>query len=116
MIAKSKHAMAEFEILKEEFLQDVTTVEMDEIPPGLVLKWDRAGLKSVPSNTWAMEEQGLKRVDVAGANDKWQITAIFVILWSEIFCLSRSFTRVKPHSAILSLNICLTGTSHSLIH
>ena len=77
MIAKSKHAVAEFESLKEEFLQDVTTVEMDEIPPGLVLKWDRAGLKNVPSNTWAMEEQGLKRVDVAGANDKWQIIAVF---------------------------------------
>ena len=75
MIAKSKHAVAEFESLKEEFLQDVTTVEMDEIPPGLVLKWDWAGLKIVPSNTWAMEEQGLKRVD--GANDKWQITAVF---------------------------------------
>ena len=70
--------MAEFECLKEEFLQDVvTTVEMEEIPPELILNWDQTGLKIVSSNTWTMEEQGSKRVDVAGANDKRQITAVF---------------------------------------
>ena len=31
--AKSKHAIADFDQLKEEFLEDVTTVEMEEIPP-----------------------------------------------------------------------------------
>ena len=36
--ATSKHAMAEFQQLKEEFLQDVvTTVEMEEILPELIL-------------------------------------------------------------------------------
>ena len=70
--------MTEFERLKEEFLQDVvTTVEMKEIPSELILNWDQTGIKIVPSNTWTMEEQGSKRVDVAGANDKRQITAVF---------------------------------------
>jgi hypothetical protein len=78
MTAKSKHAVAEFECLKEEFLLEVvTTVEMEEIPSELVLNWDQTGIKIVPSNTWTMEEQGSKRVDVAGANDKRQITAVF---------------------------------------
>ena len=76
--AKSKHAVAEFQRLKEEFLQDVvTTVEMEEIPSELILNWDQTGIKIVPSNTWTMEEQGSKQVDVAGSNDKWQITAVF---------------------------------------
>ena len=76
--AKSRYAVTEFERLKEEFLQDVvTTVEMEEIPSELILNWDQTGIKIVPSNTWTMEEQGSKRVDVAGANDKRQITAVF---------------------------------------
>ena len=48
---KSKHAVAEFNRLKD-FLQDVvTTVEMEEIPPKCILNWDQIGLKIVPSNT-----------------------------------------------------------------
>ena len=59
--AKSKHAMAEFQRLKEQFLQDVvTTVEMEEIPSELILNWDQTGIKIVPSNTWTMEKQGTK--------------------------------------------------------
>ena len=59
--AKSKYAVAEFQHLKEEFLQDVlTTVEMEEIPSELILNWDQTGIKIVPSNTWTMEEQGSK--------------------------------------------------------
>ena len=39
--AKSKHAIADFDRLKEEFLEDgVTTVGMEEIPPELILNWD----------------------------------------------------------------------------
>ena len=76
--AKSKHAVVEFERLKEEFLQEVVaTVEMEEIPSELVLNWDQTGIKIVQSNTWTIEEQGSKRVDVARANDKRQITAVF---------------------------------------
>ena len=56
-IAKSKHAVAEFQRLKEEFLQYVvTTVEMEEIPSELILNWDQTDR----SNIW----------DVAHARDK----------------------------------------------
>ena len=84
---------------------------MEEIPPELILNWDQTGLKIVPSNTRTIEEQGLKRVDVAGANDKQQITAGFCGSLVGDFL---SFTRVKPHTAILTLNFRLTGTSHTL--
>jgi len=64
--------------MKETFLNDiVATVEMEEIPAELILNWDQTGIKIVPSNTWIMDQQGSKRVQVAGANDKRLITAIF---------------------------------------
>ena len=69
--AKSKHTIADFTRLKEEFLQDVVaTLEMEEIPPELILNWDQTGIKIVPRNTWTMDQQGVKRVEVCGANDK----------------------------------------------
>ena len=50
---------------------------MEEIPAELILNWDQTGIKFVPSYTWTMDQQGSKRVEVAGANDKRLITAIF---------------------------------------
>ena len=76
--AKSKHTIADFTWLKEEFLQDVVaTVEMEEIPPELILNWDQTGIKIVPSNTWTTDQQGAKQVEVCVANDKRLIMAVF---------------------------------------
>ena len=67
----------------------VATVEMEEIPPELVLNWDQTGIRSVPSNNWTMDQQGVKRVEVGGAHDKQLITAVFVDRWLVTSCLSR---------------------------
>ena len=76
--AKSKLAIADFNQAKEQFLEDVvTTVDMEEIPPELILNRDQTGIKIVPSSTWTMEQQGAKRVETIGANDKRLITAVF---------------------------------------
>ena len=70
--AKSKHTNTNFTRLKEQFLQDVVaTVEMEEIPPELIPNW------IVPSNTWTIDQKGVKRVEVCGANEKRLITAVF---------------------------------------
>ena len=43
--AKAKYSEADFAKKKREFLDDlVTTVEMDEIPPELILNWDQTGI------------------------------------------------------------------------
>ena len=55
----------------------MVTVEMQEIPPELILPWDQTGLKIVPVSSWTMEERGAKRVEIARVNDKRQITAVF---------------------------------------
>ena len=76
--SKSKHAVSNFEQLKQAFLDDVcTTVMMEEIPPQLILNWDQTGIKILPTSSWTMNELGAKRVEVVGVNDKRMITAIF---------------------------------------
>ena len=43
--AKSKFSVENFATKKKEFLDDlVTTVEMEEIPPELILNWDQTGI------------------------------------------------------------------------
>jgi len=76
--SKNKHTVKDFARVKKEFLQEVvTTVEMENIPPELILNWDQTGIKIVPTTTWTMERRGSKRVEVVGTNDKRQITAVF---------------------------------------
>ena len=73
---KSKHSIADFTQLKQQFLADVvTTVEMEEIPAELILNWDQTGVKIVPPSTWTMDAKGSKRVEMAGVNDNRPITA-----------------------------------------
>ena len=58
-------------------MEVVTTITFEEIPAQLVLNWDQTGVKLVPSSGWTMEKQGAKRVELSGANNKQQITAVF---------------------------------------
>ena len=52
-------------------------VEMAEIPKDLIVNWDQTSIKYVPVSEWTMEKVGSKRVEIAGLQDKRQITAIF---------------------------------------
>ena len=46
---------------KKDFLDClVAIVEMEEIPPELVLNWDQTGIKLVPVSTHTMEKEGSK--------------------------------------------------------
>ena len=74
---KNKFSVANFAELKEEFLDDVvSTVEMEGIPPELVLNWDQTGIKIVPASSWTMDKQGSKRVEITGSGDKRLITMV----------------------------------------
>ena len=75
---KAKVNPADFEAHKNLFLLDVkTVVEMEEIRKALVINWDHTGIHLVPVSSWTMAKEGSKRVEIAGINDKRQITAIF---------------------------------------
>lgn len=76
--AKGKYSIENFAEKKAEFLDDlVTTVQMEDVPPELVLNWDQTGIKLVPTTSWTMNEVGARRVELIGLSDKRQITAVF---------------------------------------
>ena len=75
--SKAKVTVENFEELKEEFLLQINQViVMGEIPADLIINFDQTGLQFVPISEWTMEAEGTKRVEVAGKDDKRQLTAV----------------------------------------
>ena len=75
---KCKVSVEQFEMVKKQYLTDIKAViEMQEIPPELVINWDQTGIKFVPVSSWTMDQKGAKRVEIAGVDNKRQITAVF---------------------------------------
>ena len=76
--SKAKIDVERFAIIKEAFLLDVkNVVELDDIPPQLIINWDQTAIYYVPVGSWTTESEGAKRVEIAGKDDKRQITAEF---------------------------------------
>ena len=75
---KAKVSVADFDSFKSQFVFDVKAViEMEEVPGELVINWDQTGIHYVPVSSWTMAKEGSKRVEIAGIDDKRQITAVF---------------------------------------
>ena len=75
---KAKVDVEMFDEIKKLFHQDIRNViVMDEVPAELVINWDQTGLNYVPVSQWTMAQEGAKRVEVDGKDDKCQITVIF---------------------------------------
>ena len=55
--SKSKSLAEQFDELKVQFLDVVTTVVVEEIPPELILNWDQMGLNIVPSSSSTMDQE-----------------------------------------------------------
>ena len=63
--------------MKKGFLLDIKSiVNFEEIPPDLVINWDQTGINYVPIGSWTMEKEGIRRVELAGKDDKRQLTAV----------------------------------------
>ena len=76
--SQSKYTATNFAEVKQQFLDTVVQiVEMEEVRPELILNWDQTGIQIVPSSTWTMDREGTRRVEMVGAKDKRQITALF---------------------------------------
>lgn len=70
---------AQFDVLKAQFLADIrTVVSLEGIPAELIINWDQTGIKFVPVSCWTHEKKGSTQVEIAGVEDKRQITATFV--------------------------------------
>jgi len=75
-----KMSSIDFEAGKAQFLYDAKVlIEMEEIPDSLVLNWDQTGIHYVPVSNWTMAKEGSKRVEIVGAEDKRQITAVLCV-------------------------------------
>jgi len=65
---------------------DITNiVNMNEIPPQLIINFNQTAINYVPTLSWTMEKQGAKRVEIIGIDDKRQMTAIFGASFSSDF-------------------------------
>ena len=75
---KAQITQEQFQQMKDTYLQQVVSmVKCHKIPASLVINLDQTGLNIVPTGEWKMEKEGSKRVDLAGLEDKHQITATF---------------------------------------
>ena len=75
--SKAKFTVGNFAEIKTAFLLEVKhVISMDEIPAELVINFDQTGLNIVPTSDWTMEVVGAKTVEIAGKNDKKQLTAV----------------------------------------
>lgn len=74
----SKLSPANFDEHKKNYLVDIwSVVKMEDIPNALIINWDQTEIKIVPTSSWTMEKIGTKRVEIAAADDKRQITGVF---------------------------------------
>ena len=75
---KAKVSIPDFQKVKAQYLLDIKmVVEMDDIPPQLIINWDQTGIEYVPVSSWTMAPRGSKRVEIMGKDDKRQITGVF---------------------------------------
>ena len=57
--AKSKYAISDFDCVKREFLEDVVaTVEIEEIPPELILNWNQTGIQIAQATSGPWTSRG----------------------------------------------------------
>ena len=69
-----------FEDLKVQFLTNIETVSMlEDIPKDLVINWDQTAVKFGPFSNWTQEVKGTKQVEIAGTDNKRQITATLTV-------------------------------------
>ena len=75
---KAKVSPAAFDNVKTQFFSDIwTIVAIESISPELITNWDQTGIMYVPVSCWTLEKKGSKRVEIAGVDDKHQITTLF---------------------------------------
>ena len=83
---------------------------MEDIPCELVINWDQTGIHYVPVSSWTMAKEGSERVEIAGIDDKRQMTAVFGRSMSVDFLPPQLiYTRVKRVKAFQPSQSLLIG-------
>ena len=72
--SKTVGVPGDLDAVKNTFLcENVSTVEMEEIPGELIFNWDQTG---IPVHCGLYRQKREKRIEIAGFQDKRQITAV----------------------------------------
>ena len=101
---KAKVSVSDFNQLKAQFVFDVKAViKMEDIPCELVINWDQTGIHYVPVSSWTMAKEGSKRVEIAGIDDKRQITAVFGSTMSGDFVPPQLINKGKTSKSLPSV-------------
>ena len=80
----------------------------------LVLNWDKTGFQFVLAGNWTLEEQGTKRVEVTGLNDKRMLIATLASTVSGNFCQCQPSTQGKQQDVIHILHSSQKGSTFSI--
>ena len=64
-------------LLSRNYTTVKNVVSFDEISPPLIISWDQTKIHYIPDSSWTMEKKGTKRIELAGKEDKSQLTAVF---------------------------------------
>ena len=82
---QKKFSVENFAAKKKEFLDDlVTTVEMEEILPELILNWDQTGIQLVPSSSWTMSKEVSREFKWWAKMTNVKLQLYFVVVSREI--------------------------------
>ena len=49
---------------------------MEDIPPNMIINWGHTGIHYVPVSNWMLAKEGPKRIEIAGVEDKRQLTVL----------------------------------------
>ena len=80
---KAKITVENFTELKCNFLSDIqAVVDMEDVPPCLIINWDHTALKYVPVGSWTMTREAAK--GIAGLSVR--SPQFLVPHWKDIFC------------------------------
>ena len=71
---KSTLSQYDFDMVREIYLNDIASITVYIQP--LILNWNQTRTHFVPVSEWTMEVKASKRVEVAGHNDKRQMTVV----------------------------------------
>ena len=96
----------EFKEIQRSYLAEMVHIaQANNVPPQLIINWDQTGLNTVPTSSWAMEEQGSKRVEIVGLGNKRLITTTFAVAMSGVvlpvqILHARKTSRCHPSNAL----------------
>ena len=58
--SKNKVTPEHLDIVKEQFLLDIKQlVDLEDIPPALIINWDQTAINYIPPASWTMKLKGV---------------------------------------------------------